>query len=268
MPTAQILTEREQKKYFSLDDEARRLLEFKKENIRKNRLTPCPECATWINLKARKCPQCTSDISAHTQKVQEQLKKLDEISAELYELHKKKMELYHEGTPYKPIWERVQTFFTDKQLLQDFKIVIPTLVSFFALLFFLKSQDYGILFWLAAIGGGTGLYFLFKRWNLKKFIVLDLYRTALVFGLVILLTATLFSKVTVWPAKSGKQTAVITAPSANLRESPSTSADVVATVQQGERVTVTGKRGSWYKVKTENRKRGWIHAELVSAQSS
>lgn len=264
MPTAQILTEREQKKYLALDQEAKKLLEFKKENIRKNHLTPCPQCATWINFKAKKCPQCTSDIAGHMQKVREQLKRLDEISAELYELHKKKMELYHEGSAYKPIWERVQAFFSDQQLLNDFKIVLPTLVSFFALLFFLKSQDFGILFWLAALGGGTGVFFLFKKWNLRKHVVLDFYRMVLIIGLVILLTATLFSGATIWPGKSvSGKTVVVTAPTANLRESPNTSADVVATVQEGERVTVTGKRGSWYRVKAGNRK-GWILSDLVS----
>lgn len=264
MPEVNILTEQEQKKFYSLDEEAKRLLEFRKNNIKKNNLTPCPQCATWININARKCPQCTSDIAEHTQRVREELKKLELIFSELYEIHKKKMELYHQGSSYKSFWKRVGDFFTDGQLLNDFKIVIPILVGFFVLILFLGSKGYQLAFWPVALGGGAGIFYLFKRWKLKKFVMLDFYRTVLVFGLCLILFSAVFSQINFWPPSSTGGKMTVSGSVIKLREAPTTNSDMISMLYAGQKLTVLQKRNAWYKVRTEEGKTGWVHSQGVS----
>ena len=102
MPETEVITGQEERGSHSLDAEAKRLLEFKKQNIKKNDLTPCPQCATLVNINANKCPQCTSDISKHTQTVREQLDRLNQVTAQLHELHKREMEVYQQEAGSKP----------------------------------------------------------------------------------------------------------------------------------------------------------------------
>jgi len=82
--------------YTSLNAEAKRLLNFKKENVKKRNQTRCPECATLIQISANKCPHCSSDVSGHTAHIREELGKLKEITAELHGLHNSYMECYEE----------------------------------------------------------------------------------------------------------------------------------------------------------------------------
>src|SRR3990172_228867 len=145
MSTSQVLTA-EKKSNYNLEAEAKRLLDFKKENIKKGNLTPCPQCATWVNVKANKCPHCTSEISKHTQRVREELNRLNEITSRLYELHKSQMELYQQEAGQKPLWHRLRDLFSEPQFLQDLKIVLPTFVSFFVLVLFLRTKGTGFLF--------------------------------------------------------------------------------------------------------------------------
>ncbi len=85
MPETEVTIREEQTGSHSLDVEAKKLLDFKKQHIKKNDLTPCPQCATLVNINANKCPQCTSEISEHTKHVREQLDRLTQVTAQLHE---------------------------------------------------------------------------------------------------------------------------------------------------------------------------------------
>jgi len=252
----------------SLDAEAKKLLDFKKQNIKKNDLTPCPQCATLVNINANKCPQCTSDISEHTKKVREQLDRLTQVTAQLHELHEREIEVYQQEAGSKPFWERVRDFFTEPQLLQDLKIVLPFLIGFFVLIVFLEGRVNGFFFWLISLTGGFVVYYLFKKWNLKKYVTVDLYRTLLVGGLLLVLGSSLGSSMKFWPElsfqKDTKDTTVEVQSSAvNIREAGTTSSNIISTAQRGEKLKMIDKSGSWYKVETESGTTGWVHASLV-----
>ena len=263
MPETQVLAEQEQKSS-SLDAEAKRLLDFKKQNLKKKDLTPCPQCATLVNIQANKCPHCTSDISKHTKTVREELKKLNEITAQLYELHKREMELYHQETGHKPFWIKIRDFFNEPQVLQDLKIVLPSLISFFVLILFLRSKASGLVFWLVSLLGSFLIYFLFDKWNLKKYVTLNLYRTVLLFGIIMVLASSLGSSTKFWPELSFLKSGIeVQASAAMIREAPTTNSEVVATAYRGEDLKVLDKNESWYKVQTESGKTGWIHSSVV-----
>lgn len=253
-----------EKKALALDAEAKRLLDFKKQNIKKKDLTPCPQCTTLVNIHANKCPHCASSIAEHTRKIREELKKLDELTYQMFELHKREMDIYQQEVGSKPFWLRIKDFFNEPQVIQDLKIVLPSLVSFFVLVLFLRGKAAGLIFWLVSLLGGFLIYTLFKKWNLKKYVTVDLYRTVLVFGMVIILVSSLGSTGKFWPnvsfMKSGME---VQSSAAIVRVSPAPNADVVTTVYQGEDLKVLGKRGAWYKVSTESGRTGWIHSSVV-----
>ena len=265
MPETEVTTREEQTGSHSLDAEAKRLLDFKRQNIKKKDLTPCPQCATLVNINANKCPQCTSDISEHTKKVREQLDRLTQVTAQLHELHNREIEVYQQEAGSKPFWERVRDFFTEPQLLQDLKIVLPFLIGFFVLVVFLEGRVNGFFFWLISLTGGSVVYYLFKKWNLKKYITVDLYRTLLVGGLLFVLSSSLGSSMKFWPELSFQKdtTVEVQSSAVNIREAGTTSSSIIATAQRGEKLKVTDKSGSWYQVETESGTTGWVHASLV-----
>jgi hypothetical protein len=254
----------------SLGAEAKRLMDFKKQHVRKNHLTPCPQCATPVNIQAVKCPHCTSEISKHTRQVREELRRLKEVTAELYEIHKKEIELLQQEATETPFWERIRSFFSDPRLLQDMKIVLPFLICLFTVVFFLKDKSSGLVFLLGSLGSGFVAYSLFKKWNLSKYVTIDLYRTALVFGLLLILSNTSFDSTGFWPDFSGvggtsssRGSVVVQSSTANIRQAASADSDVVTMVRSGEKLKVLEKRDSWYRVRTESGQSGWIYAPLV-----
>ena len=253
-----------EKKALALDAEAKRLIDFKKQNIKKKDFTPCPQCTTLVNIQANKCPHCASSIAEHTRKIREELKKLDELTYQMFELHKREMEIYQQEVGSKPFWIRIKDFFNEPQVIQDLKIVLPSLVSFFVLVLFLRGKSVGLIFWLVSLVGGFLIYSLFKKWNLKKYITVDLYRTVLVFGIIIILVSSLGSTGKFWPNISFMKSGVeVQSSSAIVRVLPATNSDIVTTVYQGEDLKVLGKRGAWYKVTTESGRTGWIHSSVV-----
>ena len=129
--------------YTALQEEANRLLEFKRQNIKKQNQTRCPACATYVHINANKCPHCTSDITAHTALAREELRKLDDITAELYRLQKGEMERREEHSTGRPILERITSFLSDPRIREDAKVVLPSLFLFFVLfLAARKHQDH------------------------------------------------------------------------------------------------------------------------------
>ncbi|OGC76186.1 MAG: hypothetical protein A2Z27_05835 [candidate division Zixibacteria bacterium RBG_16_50_21] len=264
MPDTLTASERAERVPTALDTEAKRLLEFKKQNIRRGNLTPCPQCATLININANKCPHCTSEIGKYNQKIRSELGKLNQLSGQLYDLHKRQMELYQHEAEQKPFWQRIKELFADPQVLQDLKVVLPTLVSFFALILFLRGKATGLIFWLVSVGGGFLVYLLLKKWNVRKYLTVDMYRTVLVIGVTIILVASLDSSMKFWPDISlGKGGLEVAVSAAVIREGPSTGSDVVTTVNQGADLKILEQKGSWYRVRTESGQTGWVHASLV-----
>jgi predicted amidophosphoribosyltransferase len=78
--------------YARLNDEVKRLLDFKKSNVKGRNRTPCPQCATPVDVNANKCPHCASEIAEHTTNVRQHLSSLDQITTELDQLHSRYME--------------------------------------------------------------------------------------------------------------------------------------------------------------------------------
>jgi hypothetical protein len=258
----------------TLDTEARRLLQFKKEKIRKGNMTPCPECATLISVNANKCPHCTSNITDHNQKIRSELNKLNDLSIQLYDLHKRQMELYRHQAEQKPFWQKSKELFTDPQLVQDLKVLLPTLISYFALLLFLRSVASSLVFCLVSVGGTALVYTLLKKWNVRKYLTVELYGSVLVIVTAVILVASLDSATTFWPRTSFAESTTgavasaanireVAASGANIRAEPNTESEVVTTVNQGEDLRVLEENGSWYRVTTASGQTGWVHASLV-----
>jgi hypothetical protein len=269
-------TTRGAERLHALGAEARRLMEFKKQHVRRNHLTPCSQCATPVSIQASKCPHCTSDIAPHTRHVREELQRLKEITAELYEIHKKELELLRQEASETPLRERVRIFCTDPRLLQDMKIVLPFLIGVFTVVFFLKGNSSGLVFLLGTLGCGFVAYSLFQKWGLNRFVTLDLYRAVLVFGLVVVLSGASFDSAAFWPdfsfvtgaSASPRGSVVVQSVSANIRRAPSAESEIVTTARNGEKLKVLEKRDSWYRVRTGSGQAGWVYAPLVGASGS
>jgi hypothetical protein len=94
-----------------LHAEIEQLLEFKRERVRNDNLTPCPACTTLVKITVNQCPYCESNIAANNALVRESLRRLDEISAELDRQHGHHVE--QQETPTKRSFgERLKHFFT------------------------------------------------------------------------------------------------------------------------------------------------------------
>ena len=98
---------------------------------------------------------------------------------------------------------------------------------------------------------------------MKKHIT-GLSRTLFASGLLLILTSSLgCSKVSgIMPFK-GDPTVEVQSSAVNIREAATTSSKIITTVKRGEKLKVTDKTESWYKIKTEAGETGWVHASLV-----
>ena len=63
---------------------------------------------------------------------------------------------------------------------------------------------------------------------------------------------------------SGARGGVITGSVVNVRENPDTSSKILTQLEKGDRVSVTGDSGGWYKVRTPDGITGWISKEYLS----
>jgi len=91
-----------------------------------------------------------------------------------------------------------------------------------------------------------------------------LSRTLFAGGLLLVLTSSLgCSKVSgIMPFK-GDPTVQVQSSTVNIRQSATTNSKIITTVKRGDKLTVTDKTKSWYKIKTKAGKTGWVHASLV-----
>ena len=262
-PTSeQTTSEQTISEYTSLDAEAKRLLEFKEKNVKNQNQTLCPECATLIHISAIKCAQCGSDVREHTARIREELGRLKEITAELQGLHSSYMECCEEESTARPAGETAKAFLSDSRMREDLKIVLPSFLLFFALIAALRLTGNEALFWGVTLPGGFIAYFLLKRSNVRKHVTIDLYRTALVVGLILAASAAAIRPLPDSPDVSFNSMIVQTA-RANIRESATTDSRVVTTVSQGDEVRVVGRQGAWYSIETEDGQTGWVYSSLV-----
>ena len=98
---------------------------------------------------------------------------------------------------------------------------------------------------------------------MKKHIT-GLSRTLFVSGLLLVLTSSLgCSKISSVNPFKGDPTVQVQSSTVNIRQSATTSSKIITTVKRGEKLKVTDKTESWYKIKTKAGKTGWVHASLV-----
>ncbi len=89
-------------------------------------------------------------------------------------------------------------------------------------------------------------------------------RTLFASGLLLVLTGSLgCSKVAGINPFKGDPTVQVQSSVVNIRASATTSSRVITTVKRGDKLKVTDKTESWYKIKTKAGKTGWVHASLV-----
>ncbi|NIO28506.1 MAG: SH3 domain-containing protein [Candidatus Latescibacteria bacterium] len=250
------------REYTSLNAEAKRLLDFKKKNVKKHNQTPCPECATLIQINANKCPHCSSDIGDHTAKIREELGKLKGITVELHELHNRYMECHEEESAAHSFWERAKGFISDPRMREDLKIVLPAFLLFFVLIAALRVMGNGPLFWSTTLAGGFIAYYLLKKSNFRRYVTIDLYRAALVLGLILVISGATTRPLPGWPDMS-LNTVEVQRSVANIRESATTNSQVVTTANQGDKLKVLDRQGAWYKVQTKDGQTGWVYSSLV-----
>ena len=98
---------------------------------------------------------------------------------------------------------------------------------------------------------------------MKKHIT-GLSRTLLASGLLLVLTSSLgCSKVSGINPFKGDPTVEVQGSAVNIRQAATTNSRIITTAKKGDKLKVTDKTESWYKIKTKAGKTGWVHASLV-----
>lgn len=251
--------------YARLNDEVRRLLDFRKSSVKGRNRTPCPECATPVDINANRCPHCASDIAKHTVNVREHLAELDEITAELDQLHDRYMEYREEEAAMQPLREKLRRVISGPQMAAGFKTVLPSFLLFFAFIATLRIIGHGPLFWAGSLAAAFVAYSLLKKSAFKHYITVDLYRTVLIVGFIIMMSGAASAPLSGWSmfsAVSADRVEVVR-PVANIRESATTDSRIVTTAIIGDELTVLERSGAWYKIKTGDGQTGWVYSSLV-----
>ncbi len=104
-----------------------------------------------------------------------------------------------------------------------------------------------------------------RKWNLKNYLRAGLSRTLLSIGLLLVLTSSLgcSSKVVRVMTFRNDDTVQVQGSTVNIRQRASTSSRVIFTVKRGDKLEVIEKTGSWYYIKTESGRNGWVHSSVV-----
>jgi len=247
----------------ALEQEARRLLDFKAENVHAGDLTPCPHCGARVPIESVECVQCDKDISDHVKIVKDYMERLDAVSNRLYELNDAQAEENGPETPSR--WTRVKSSMPTPRMREHLSTVIPAFLLFFSLIVVLRVTSHGALFWAVAIAGGAVGHMMLRKSRIKKRVGVDLYRSILVIGVMLALTTALVQPMPFWPAD--EVTALTVASEvANLRQAPSTNADIIMKLERGAALTVVSRVGAWYEVTTADDKPGWVYSGLVIEQ--
>jgi hypothetical protein len=158
-------------------------------------------------------------------------------------------------------WDRVKGLFMGPRTGEQLKIVLPSFLLFFGLITALRIIGNGPLFWSAAIAGGVIAYYLLTKSNFRRYVTVDLYRAALIVGLIVVMN----SAVGPWSGSRdvSSKSVEVQRPVANIRESATTDSRIVTTASQGDKLTVLDQEGAWYNIKTKDGQTGWVYASLV-----
>ncbi len=246
----------------TLQWDATRLREFKKENVRRGNQTLCPACAMYVNIKANKCPHCSSDIAANNALVRESLRRLQEVTTQLEAMREEHLERFRD-VPRPPFSERLKGFFVDRQTREDIKVVLPAFFLLFSAIAVFRLIGSQPLFWSCAIVGGAIVYALFNRLRVKRLMTIDLYRTMLVLGLLAVMASAFAQPASWWSGPGGTDKVQVLGSTVNIRAFHTTQSDVLATAHRGDRLTVLERRNNWYKIETRDGQEGWVYSSLV-----
>ncbi len=157
---------------------------------------------------------------------------------------------------------RLASLFSDHQLREDLKILAPAIGILFAVLIILRTEASGLVFWPAAVVGGYGVYAFLCRSGYRRQVTVDLYRTALIAGLALIVSSAVFNPMPLWP-DAPAATVEVQRAAVNIRKDATTRSGVVTQAKQGDHLRVLDRTGSWYKVRTESGDTGWVYAKLV-----
>ncbi|MCZ6877537.1 MAG: SH3 domain-containing protein [Acidobacteria bacterium] len=104
-----------------------------------------------------------------------------------------------------------------------------------------------------------------RKWNLKNYLRASLSRTLFMTGLLLVLSSSLgcSSKIVRVMTFQNDDTVQVQGSTVNIRQAASTSSRIISTVKRGDKLEVLDKTGSWYQIKTESGRTGWVHASLV-----
>jgi uncharacterized protein YgiM (DUF1202 family) len=98
---------------------------------------------------------------------------------------------------------------------------------------------------------------------MKKHIT-GLSRILFASGLLLVLTGSLgCSKVSSVNPFKGDPTVEVKGSAVNIRQAATTNSKILTTAKKGDKLKVTDKTESWYKIKTKAGTTGWVHATLV-----
>ncbi|MFQ5511150.1 MAG: SH3 domain-containing protein [Candidatus Krumholzibacteriia bacterium] len=246
----------------TLHAEAERLTAFKSERVQKNNQTPCPACATLVHIDANLCPHCNTDIAANNALVRESVRRLEEINNRLGDVRRQAWHARVRRLTW-PVWQTLRGLFADPNLREDLRLVIPALAVFFALVIALRMAAGAAWFWGVSLGGGFAAWALLGSSRNRRYVTLDVYRMALVFGLVLVMSTAVIRPA---PFSGGTARASVTVGSSvvNIRQAATVDSRIVTTVQKGDRLTVIERDDLWYKVKTPDDKTGWVFKNLVT----
>ena len=161
-----------------------------------------------------------------------------------------------------PLREKVRRVISGPQMAAGFKTVLPSFLLFFAFIATLRIIGHGPLFWAGSLAAGVVAYSLLKKSAFKYYVTVDLYRAALIVGLIIMMSGAASAPLSGWSMFSTDRVEVVR-PVANIRESATTDSQIVATANDGDKLTVLERRGAWYKVKTSDGQTGWVYSSLV-----
>jgi uncharacterized protein YgiM (DUF1202 family) len=97
-----------------------------------------------------------------------------------------------------------------------------------------------------------------------KKLITSLSRILFASGLFLVLTGSLgCSKVSSVNPFKGDPTVQVQGSAVNIRQAATTNSKIITTAKKGDKLKVTDKTGSWFKIKTKAGKTGWVHATLV-----
>jgi hypothetical protein len=244
-------------------EEANQLLELKARYFSGENRIRCHECEQSVNLDTEECFHCGADNAEHLARIREQLRRLDEIAAELYARHEENLERHRQEVAGQPLWQRIKGAMGDRQLWMDLEVVVPSFLVFFTFVITLRLMGHGALFWAVSVMGGLVAYFLLSKSRIRRDVTLDVYRMCLVVGVVMVVSSAVYRPMEMWPRVSSARVEV-TRPIANIREAPTTESTINLEAQEGEKLIVLDRDGAWYQVKTEGGELGWVHSSLVS----